>query len=132
MVAPGPRHAARVPPNEENAVPDRTPADRGFFASLFDLNFTSFITLRFIKIIYGIALVLIGLATLVFFIAGLSRGGVTAVASFFLVPLAGLAYLVVARIYLELIAVLFRIGENTTKITAALGGGSDRAETLRA
>lgn len=105
-------------------MPDQSPARRGFFPTLFDLSFSSFITLKFLKLIYGVALVLIGLATLVFFITGLSRGGGTAIAAFFLVPVFGLLYVVIVRIYLELIAVLFRIGENTSTMAAALGGGS--------
>lgn len=37
---------------------------RGFFAALFDLSFTSFVTPRIIKVVYAISIIVIGLFTL--------------------------------------------------------------------
>lgn len=100
---------------------------KGFFPSLFDFGFTSFVTLRFLKLIYTVLVALILLAGLIFLIAGLSRGGGAAVVSIVLVPLVTLLYLIFARIYVELIALFFRIGENTAVMAAALAGGSGGA-----
>ncbi|WP_426566654.1 hypothetical protein ACPPVT_08990 [Angustibacter sp. McL0619] len=66
--------------------------------SQFDFSFTSFITLRFLKVIY-IVLVVISL------LAGLS-----------------LFYVLLARIYLEIVELFFRIGENTTILARAAAG----------
>jgi cellulose synthase/poly-beta-1,6-N-acetylglucosamine synthase-like glycosyltransferase len=95
---------------------------RGFFAALFDFNFRSFITLKFLKVIYAVVMTLILLGGVFFLISGLSRGGFTAILSLIGVPLVTLLYLVFARIYLEIIALLFRIGENTTIMAQSVGG----------
>lgn len=96
---------------------------KGIIASLFDLDFKNFITLRFLKIIYTIVIVVIGLGALIVFIAFASRGFGAAVFALILVPIVSLLYLIFARVYLELIALLFRIAENTTLIAQALAPG---------
>lgn len=93
---------------------------KGFLTGLFDFSFTTFITLKFLRVIYAVLLVLILLTGLVFLVAGLSEGGATAVLSLLFVPVFTLLYLVLARIYLELVALLFRIGENTSIMAQAL------------
>jgi hypothetical protein len=100
---------------EERITPPSEEA--GFFAALFDLEFKSFVALRFIKVIYIIAIVFIGLAGLVFFFVAVSNGDVIAaiLALVFLV-----FYLIMIRVSLEVIALLFRIGQDTTAIRKAL------------
>jgi hypothetical protein len=95
---------------------------KGFFAGLFDFGFTSFITLKFLRIIYALVVALILLVGLIALIAGLSQGGATAVASILLVPLGALLYLVFTRVTMEVIALFFRIGENTSVMAAAATG----------
>lgn len=85
---------------------------KGLFGSLFDLNFTSFITLRFLKVIYLVLMVFIGLGALVFFVSLASQGAVTAIIGLVLIPVGALVYLVMLRVSLEVVAVLFRIGED--------------------
>jgi hypothetical protein len=97
---------------------------KGFFAALFDFGFTSFITLKFLRVIYTILVCLILLVGLLFLIYGLSQGGGPAVAFIFLAPIATLLYLILVRIYMELIAMFFRIGENTAIMAAQLSGQS--------
>lgn len=95
---------------------------KSFFASLFDWDFTTFITLRFLKVIYIVATVLIALAALGFLIVAISQGGGGIVAGIILVPLFALFYLILVRVSLEVIALLFRIGDNTEKMVVELGG----------
>jgi hypothetical protein len=95
----------------------------GFFAALFDLDFKTFIALRFIKIIYVIALVFIGLGSVGVFFVSIGNGDVLT-AIFALVFF--LFYLIIVRVWLEVIAVLFRIGENTTAIRETLNKGTPR------
>jgi hypothetical protein len=97
---------------------------KGFFSGLFDFGFTSFITLRFLKVIYIILVVLILLAALVSFIAFISQGGVGVLLAIVVVPIVTLLYLVLARVYMEVIALFFRIGENTSIMARALNAGS--------
>lgn len=98
-------------------TPEPTPAGGdqhvGFFAALFDLDFKHFVALRFIRVIYVIAIVFIGIGALAAFAVALSQGEVLTA----LVALAFLFfYLIVIRVWLEVIALLFRIGENTSDI----------------
>ncbi len=95
---------------------------KGFFAALFDFDFTSFITLRFLKVIYAILVGLVVLFGVVFLVVGFARGGVAAVAAVLLAPLGTLLYLVLIRISLEVVALFFRIGEHTSVMAAALTG----------
>jgi hypothetical protein len=103
---------------------------KGFFASLFDISFSSLITTRIIKILYVIILVVIGLFSLFAIIAGLSQGGGNAVATIIFVPIAALLYTIFARVYLEIIIVLFKIGENTGEMVRLAGGTPSGVHSL--
>lgn len=96
--------------------------DDGFFSSLFDFSFTSFITTKLIKVLYVLALIAVGVWALALLIAGLSRGGA---AAFFSIVGAVLGFffgVIYVRVLLELIIVVFRVGENTATMARALGG----------
>ena len=98
---------------------------KGFFAALFDFGFTSFITLKFLRVIYTIVVCMILFAGLVFLIGGLASGSSgLAVVSIFFVPLVTLLLLIFTRIQMEVIALFFRIGENTSIMASQLGGQS--------
>lgn len=87
---------------------------KGFFAALFDFSFTSFITLKFLKVIYALLVAMILLTGLVSLLAAVSQGGVLILVGLVLVPVMTLVYLVFARVALELVAMFFRIGDNTS------------------
>src|SRR6516162_294275 len=95
------------------AVSNNSLDHRGFFAGLFDFGFTTFITLKFLKVIYAILVVLILLGGLFFFIATLAQGGASIAFGLTVVPLGTFLYLIFARVSMEIIALFFRIGENT-------------------
>jgi ribosomal protein L40E len=85
---------------------------RGFFSSLFDLSFTSFVTTKIIKVIYVLTLIMIGLVALAF-VGGAFQAS-AALGLFVLVvgaPIAALIYIIYARVILELIIQVFRISE---------------------
>ena len=100
--------------------------DKGFWASLFDFSFSYFITQKIVAFIYAIG---IGIGFLVMVFNMLAAVGVTVSASvagvnarqagglgllmFVIAPLGFFLYVVVLRLYLELIVVLFRIADNT-------------------
>jgi hypothetical protein len=106
-------------------TPNSSPAhQKNFLASLFDFGFTSFVTLRFLKIIYAIVVVLTLLSGLSFLVVGLSAArGAQILLVIVLAPLVTLVYLIFARILFEVIALFFRIGDNTTLAVQLLGGG---------
>ena len=88
--------------------------EQGFLAGLFDVSFTTFITLKFIKVIYIVLMALIGLGTLFFVVSGFRAGFLSGLFTLVVGLIGGFLYLLLARIYLEIVALLFRIGENTS------------------
>lgn len=88
---------------------------KNFFASLFDFGFMSFVTLRFMKVIYALLVTLILLFGLIAFVGLLLSGSSGGVAlAILVVPVATLLYLILARVSMEMVALFFRIGENTS------------------
>ena len=108
---------------------------KGFLAGLFDFSFTTFVTLKFLKVIYGLLVALIMLMGLIFAVIFMARGGVSVFVGLVIVPAVTLLYLVFARVSLEAVALFFRIGENTSIMAAALGrqaGGPSAAGAMPA
>jgi hypothetical protein len=92
---------------------------KGFFASLFDVSFSSLITTKVIKAIYLLSMVVIGLVGLFFILATAARddaGGGEVIVALILVPIFALIYLVYTRVLLEVIIVLFRIMETNVEL----------------
>jgi hypothetical protein len=89
-------------------------------SALLDFSFKSFITLSVIKILYILGMVVIALAALVMLISGFSQGVGPGIVALILAPLVAIIYLIMFRIWLELIVVIFRIGENTSKMAGNL------------
>jgi len=89
---------------------------RGFLGSLFDFSFTEFVTIRIIKVLYALAVLFSGIAALGMIIGGFSRGAGIGVLFLILSPLVFLVYVLAARVWLEVIVILFRIAEHTRTI----------------
>jgi len=90
--------------------------NKGFFGSLFDLSFTEFVTTRIIKVLFVLAIIGSGIGALVVLIGGIAGGGAEAFIAIILAPIVFFLYVVLARIWLEVIIALFRIAENTGKL----------------
>jgi len=90
--------------------------NKGFFGSLFDLSFKEFVTIRIIKVLFVLAIIASGIGALALFIGGIAGGGARAFISIILAPIVFFLYVLLARIWLEVIIVLFRIAENTGKL----------------
>lgn len=97
----------------------------GLIRTLFDLSFSTFITTRVVKFLYGLAIVVGAIFALVSY-AGLVIGAQgfvgTAGAAIVGLPLVALGYLVgiaLVRIGYEMIIVLFRIAENVQTVAKA-------------
>jgi Domain of unknown function (DUF4282) len=91
----------------------------GFFGSLFDLSFTSLIATKIIKVLYVLAIIVIGLYAL-FFIGAAFHDSTAAGLVVLLIgaPVFGLASLIYTRVLLEVFIALFRIMENTSELVA--------------
>lgn len=98
---------------------------KGFFSSLFDINFNSLITPRLIKVLYVLIMVVIGLFALIMVISAFAAdAGIGVLTLFVLAPLGALVYLIFARVYLELIIVIFKIRESLDGMAGAIAPGA--------
>ena len=93
---------------------------KGFFAGLFDFTFENLVALKVIKVLYG--LFLLGLAGGILFglggaVLSIFNGQVLAGLGMLVVtPFAALLYLILGRVYFELIIVAFKIAEDADEI----------------
>lgn len=86
--------------------------EKGFFASLFDISFSSLITTKVIKFVYVLTLVVIGVAALFFVGAAFVNSAAYGVLTLLIIaPLMSLIYVVYTRVLLEFIIAVFRIME---------------------
>ena len=110
---PGPAQAGPGPYQAASRRQAKPADQKGFFESLFDFSFTSFVTVRIIKVLYVLIFVMVSLAALLYTIL-----------AFRLSPVAGLLVLVIGdplyivivmafwRLVLEAFVVVFRIAED--------------------
>lgn len=90
-----------------------------FFAALFDLSFSEFITTKLIKLIYAISLVVSGVVIVAGVVTAFTRSAVVGIVALVLAPIAFLLSALSARVWTELLIVIFRIAENTGEIAKA-------------
>lgn len=89
----------------------------GFIASLFDFRFDSFVTPRVVRVVYVIAMIMIALSALGFLLFAFKISiGFGIITLFILCPLYFFLYVALWRIALELIMVIFRIGDDVRSI----------------
>jgi hypothetical protein len=91
--------------------------EKGFFGSLFDISFSSFITTKIIKVLYVLSLILIGLFALGFVVAAFSSSaGEGIVVLVIFAPLGALLYAIYTRVVLEVLIAIFRIMESNFEL----------------
>jgi hypothetical protein len=86
---------------------------------LFDFSFKNFVTLTLMKFLYGLSLFISFIIAIFFIVAGFGISVGIGVLFLILSPIVFILLAFVSRVYLELIAVIFRIEQNTAKITKA-------------
>ena len=89
---------------------------QGFLGSIFDFSFTEFITIRIIKFLFILGIIFAAIGTLVLIVTGFSNGIGAGILSLILSPLIFLVYVLLARVWCEMILVLFRIAEHTGRL----------------
>lgn len=101
---------------------------RGFFGSLFDFSFRSFVFPKLVSFLYFVFFVLITIAALgVIVLAVTGTFDEYEVSSWLVVaatPFIYLLYLVILRTAMETAIVLFRIYENTSRMADSASSGS--------
>ena len=103
------------PPQPPSSPPPPASGDAtpGFIRSLFDFKFESYVTTRILRVLYVLVTVLYSLGALVAFLLLVLRGGTVGVlGAVIVVPLAYIIYLATARVFFEVLMVVFRIGED--------------------
>ena len=120
---PQPPPQYQQPPMAQAAMPNSAPsaaAAKGFFSGLFDFTFETFVALKVIKVLYGLFLLILALGILGGFgaaIVSIFQGQILAGLGMLIVlPIAALVYLVMGRVYFELIIVMFKIAEDADEI----------------
>ena len=95
--------------------------EAGILKSLVDFGFDSFATPKLIRILYILSFIGIALGAAFYFILGLASGEPFIVlVTLIVVPIVTLLMLIYVRVLVELLAILFRIGDNTTRMVAQL------------
>lgn len=100
---------------------------KGFWASLFDMTFSSFITVKIVQLLYWLAIIFNALVCLGLVIVASDQDGGAAVIMLILAPIIFIILTIFARVYLETTIVLFKIADNTGEI--AFNGRTGRAPT---
>ena len=90
--------------------------DKGLCGLLFDLSFSEFVTTRVIKVLFVVGIVFSALGALAMIGAGFAAGAGRGILMLVLSPLVFLLYALVVRVWCELIIVVFRIAENTSRL----------------
>jgi len=90
-----------------------------FLRTLFDFSFSEFITIKIIKILYGIGIFFAAIAALAFMISGFSASFGRGLLFLIISPVLFLIYTIFARVGLELFLVLFKISDNVGEICRA-------------
>lgn len=111
------------PPYGSGDRPLRADEVKGFFGSLFDFSFRSFITGRLIRVLYVLGMIGLALWSLTWLVSALvSQDGGLILLGLVGAPLAFLFGLIYIRVLLELIIVIFRIGEDVRTIASRRDG----------
>lgn len=90
--------------------------NNGFFASLFDFSFESFVFPKVIGFIYGVIVVLMAIGLLALIVFAFGQGSLEGVGAIILGPVVMILYLIMVRAWMEVAIVMFRIYDNTDKI----------------
>jgi Domain of unknown function (DUF4282) len=90
---------------------------KNFIRSLYDFSFSSFVTLRVIRVLYVLITILYTLVAVIAFIGALiEHKPADILFAIIIVPIAYLIYLTFARIAMEILMVLFNIGKDVRSI----------------
>ncbi|HEY6972318.1 MAG TPA: DUF4282 domain-containing protein [Candidatus Angelobacter sp.] len=111
-----------TPPAAAPVVPLHLEESKGFFGSLFDISFSSFVTSKIVKFLYVLIIILLVIGAIAL-IATVLGGGSYGLNLPFPAPVAVIViailfflYLILARVQLEIIVVIFRMSEHLAEI----------------
>ena len=89
----------------------------GFWEALFDFSFSKFVTVELVRVLYVLAIILAALAAVVSAVgAFLNYGILTGIFSAAMAVVGFVVVVLLARVWLEIFVVLFRIADHTREI----------------
>lgn len=83
---------------------------------LFDFKFKKFVTTEVVRILYGLSMIVAFFAAAGMAIGAFTQGTAYGLVMVVVAVIAFLFYVTLARVWLEVMVVIFRIAENTQKI----------------
>ncbi len=89
---------------------------KGFLGALFDFSFSEFITIKLIRILYILGIIFSTIVAIIFIVSGFNISTGVGIIFLILSPIIFLLYVILIRIWLEIIIVVFKIAENTKKL----------------
>jgi hypothetical protein len=107
---------------DEGTRMDKTDSKKGFFGSLFDFSFHSFVFPKIVSFFYGLLMILMTVGALVamvwpfFYPEWQENFDLPPWAMLIIVPIVYFIYLIAIRTTMEIAIVLFRIYENTDRL----------------
>jgi hypothetical protein len=107
------------------------PRRPGFLPTLFDASFKHLLTVRLVRVLYLLALVSICTYGFIALFLGIGQGGITALLSVVGVPTLVLLAIGLVRVALEALVVIFRMGEQTERMSETLYTVSTRLRSER-
>ena len=96
---------------------------KGFFSSLFDYSFSSYIAPRIIKVLYVLATVLVALWTLAIILVAFQASSTLGIFTLLIVgPLYFVIAMISVRVWLEVLSAFFHIHYDVQEINRRAGG----------
>ena len=95
---------------------------KGFFGALFDFNFNSFVTIKFIKFIYILSIAFLVLLWLVYVVMGFVVEPGLGVAALLLGWIPVILYVIWIRVFLEFLVSTVRTAQNTSAMREDFSG----------
>jgi len=94
---------------------------KGFFGTLFDFSFSEFVAIKVIKLLYVLGVLLAAFGAISVIVKSFASSTLTGVIVLIISPLIFLLYLILIRIWLEVLIVIFRIADNIKEIAEHTG-----------
>jgi len=101
---------------------DPTQDPQGFARRLFDFSFREYVTTQILRVIYILAILMAALSALAFIGGGFAQSMLVGFVFLIISPVIFLIYVIAARVWVELIIVLFRISEDLSTLVKIQGG----------
>ncbi|MCS7214018.1 MAG: DUF4282 domain-containing protein [Candidatus Calescibacterium sp.] len=100
--------------------------EKGFWRTLFDFSFRSFVTISITKLLYIIGIILAAIVSLIEIMLGMFYLRDSAIIGFIIIifsPVGFIISVILIRVFLELAIVLFSIARNTEEIVRLIQKG---------